>query len=50
MKRRYRDVLRVLLLRTASDTNVPLVPKFISVKLAIGQFFKKISRPSSKYS
>ena len=38
MKRRYRDVLRVMLLRTASDTNVPLVRRFISVKLAIGQF------------
>jgi hypothetical protein len=46
MKRRYRDAPRVLLLRTASDTNAPLVQRFISVKLAIGQF--SISRPSFK--
>ena len=41
MKRRYHDVLHVLLLRIASDTNVPLVQRFISVKLAIGQFHFK---------
>ena len=36
MRPRYRDVPRVLLSHTASDTNVLLVQRFIFVKLAIG--------------
>jgi hypothetical protein len=36
MRQRYRDAPRVLLSHTASDTNVLLVRRFTSVKLAIG--------------